>query len=180
MNRITIVGTPGAGKTTLGERLAELLGYPFVDLDSLGWDAGWTMPPPDVMNARTSAALAGDHWITAGNYSRVRPIVWGQADTVIWLDFPLLRVIYPRLFKRTVRRVITREELWGGNRESFRTQFLSRESLFAYAARSHERKKVEFTTALAQPEYAHLRLLRFCSPRETADWLAQLPGCADR
>lgn len=179
MNRITILGTTGAGKTTLGERLSGILGYPFVDLDALGWDANWTQPPPDVMNARTSAALSGDCWITAGNYSRVRPIVWGRADTVVWLDYPL-SVIYPRLFRRTVRRVFTREELWGGNRETFRAQFMSRESLFLYAARSHERKKVEFTTTLAQPEYAHLRMLRFSSPRETAAWLAHLSRPGDR
>ncbi len=73
-----------------------------------------------------------------------------------------------------MRRVITREELWNGNRESFRQQFMSRESLFLYAARTHERKKVEFTTTLAQPDYAHLRLLRFASPRKTADWLSGL------
>lgn len=174
MQRIAIVGTPGAGKTTLGEQLSRRLGYPFVDLDSLGWDPGWTMPPPDVMNARVSAALTGDHWITAGNYSRVRPIVWGRADTILWLDYPLYRVIYPRLFRRTMRRVITREELWGGNRESFRTQFLSRESLFAYAARSHERRKTEFPAELARPEYSHLRLLRFSSPAELERWLAEL------
>jgi adenylate kinase family enzyme len=175
MNRIAIVGTPGAGKTTLGEQLAAVLGYPFVDLDALGWDANWTLPPPDVMNARVSAALVGDQWITAGNYSRVRPIVWGQADMLLWLDYPLYRVIYPRLFRRTIRRLITREELWGGNRESFRTQFLSRESLFAYAARSHERRKTEFPAALTQPDYAHLQLVRFSSPRELDRWLDRLP-----
>lgn len=174
MQRIAIVGSPGAGKTTLGEQIAALLGYPFVDLDAIGWDANWTMPPPEVMNERVSSALRGEHWITAGNYSRVRPIVWGQADTILWLDYPL-RVIYPRLFRRTMRRVITREELWSGNRESFRTQFMSRESLFAYAARSHERRKAEFPDDLAQPEYAHLYLLRFTSPQETVKWLATLP-----
>jgi adenylate kinase family enzyme len=178
LNRITILGSSGAGKTTLGEELAARLGYPFVDLDALGWDAGWTMPPPDVMNARVSAALTGGRWITAGNYSRVRPIVWGRADTVVWLDYPLT-VIYPRLFRRTVRRVISREELWGGNRETFRAQFMSRESLFLYVARSHQRKKREFKTALAQPAYAHLRLLRFHSPQETAAWLANLPARGD-
>lgn len=179
MERITIVGTPGAGKTTLGERLAVMFDYPFVDLDALGWDANWTQPPLDVMNARVSAALQEERWITAGNYSRVRPIVWGRADTIIWLDYPLFSVIYPRLFRRTVRRVITREELWRGNRESFREQFMSRESLFFYAARSHERKKMEFTTDLARPEYSHLRLLRFTSPSATAEWLSGLTHPAE-
>ncbi len=31
--RITLIGMPAAGKTTLGKRLAHKLGYPFLDLD---------------------------------------------------------------------------------------------------------------------------------------------------
>lgn len=177
MNRIAIVGTTGAGKTTLGERLSALLDIPFIDLDVLGWEANWTQPPPEVMNARVSVELSGDRWITAGNYSRVRPIVWGMADTLIWLDYPL-RVIFSRLFRRTVRRVVGREELWGGNRESFREQFMSRDSLFYDAATTHNRRRAEFPVDLAKPAYAHLPLLRFRKPEETERWLARIDRVA--
>lgn len=54
----------------------------------------------------------------AGNYGRVRDLLWPRADTIVWLDyaFPL---VLGRLTARTVRRAVTGEILWNGNRETF-------------------------------------------------------------
>ena len=172
MNRIVVIGTTGSGKTTLAQRLAERLSLECIDLDALYWGPNWTPATVEVFRARVEAALCGDRWAVSGNYSRVRDIVWGRADTVIWLDYPL-RVALGRLFRRAIRRVVTREELWSGNRETFRGQFLSRDSLFLYAIRSHARHRRNYELAIQQPDYAHLAVLRFRSPRETDDWLAR-------
>ena len=51
----------------------------------------------------------------AGNYRNLRDSTWGRADTVVWLDYPL-PLIMGRLLRRTVRRIVTQEELWRGNR----------------------------------------------------------------
>jgi adenylate kinase family enzyme len=116
MQRIAIVGNTGSGKTTLGERLAECLGYPLIDLDAIHWGPAWTPAPQEEFRGRVAAALDGPTWITAGNYSKARDITWGRADTLIWLDYPLA-VSLARLFRRTVGRIVTREELlrivWG-------------------------------------------------------------------
>src|SRR5207247_10499361 len=66
-------------------------------------------------------------------------LVLPRADTLIWLD-PPLRVIFARLFLRALRRIRSGEELWPGtgNRETFRNQFLSRDTLFWWAIRSEE------------------------------------------
>ena len=37
MKCITVVGTPGSGKTTLAQHLARRLNYPFVEIDALFW-----------------------------------------------------------------------------------------------------------------------------------------------
>lgn len=170
MQRVVIVGTTGAGKSTLAERLAARLGGAFVDIDALNWGPDWTPAPVPILRERLSAALAGDCWAVAGNYSKVRDIAWGRADTLIWLDYPLPLTLW-RLFRRTVRRVFTRQELWAGNRERFREQFASRDSLFLWALKTHYRRRREYPAELARPEYAHLRVLRFRRPGEVEPWL---------
>lgn len=173
MQRIAVVGTTGSGKSTLAEALARRLDGAFVDLDALNWGPGWTPAPVADLRERVAASLSGPRWAVAGNYRQVRDIVWGRADTLVWLDYPLPLVLW-RLWWRTLRRVRTREVLWGGNRERFREQFLSRDSLFYYAVTTHKRRRREFTDCLRQPEYAHLHLVRLRHPRESGRWLAQV------
>lgn len=171
MMRVVIVGTTGSGKSTLAERLAAQLGGAFIDLDALNWGPNWTPAPVPLFRERVSAALSGECWVAAGNYSALRDLVWGRADTLVWLDYPLPLVLW-RLLRRTIRRVATQEELWGGNRERFWEQFGSKDSLFYYAITTHHRRPCQFSAALATAEYAHLRVLRFRRPREAERWLA--------
>src|SRR5690242_1650994 len=93
--RILILGSTGAGKTTLARQLAERLGLHHVELDALHWDANWTEAHPDVFAARTAQALANRAaWVVDGNYGEVRDLLWPQADTVIWLDYSLLLIVW--------------------------------------------------------------------------------------
>ncbi len=68
--------------------------------------------------ARVDAATEGPGWVVDGNYSVVRDVVWAKADAVVWFDLPYVTVL-ARVVRRTVRRSLTREELWNGNREPF-------------------------------------------------------------
>ena len=56
-----------------------------------------------LLRERTSAAIAGDRWVTDGNKSAVRDLVWPRADTVVWLDYPLAVSLW-RLGKRALWR----------------------------------------------------------------------------
>jgi adenylate kinase family enzyme len=170
MKRVVVVGTTGSGKSTLARRLATRLSGDFVDIDALNWGPDWTPAPTPSLRERMSAVLAGDCWVVAGNYSKVRDIVWGRADTLVWLDYPLPLILW-RLFRRTVHRVFTQEELWGGNRERFRAQFASRDSLFLFVLQTHYRRRREYPVELEKPEYAHLCVLHFHRPGEAEQWL---------
>ena len=39
--RIVVVGTTGAGKTTLASRIAVMLELPHIELDAINWQSGW-------------------------------------------------------------------------------------------------------------------------------------------
>uniref|UniRef100_UPI003F703225 hypothetical protein n=1 Tax=Reyranella sp. TaxID=1929291 RepID=UPI003F703225 len=110
-----------------------------------------------------------------GNYGQVRDLVWSPADTLVWLDLPL-PVVMSSLLRRTVKRAVTREELWGtGNRESLSTAFLSRNSILLYALRTHRRNQERFAQeckALA----AEKRVVRLRSRRDVERFaLSPLP-----
>lgn len=169
--RIAVVGTTGSGKTVLARSISLRLAIPHVELDALFWEDNWTPAPVEVFRERTARALSGDAWVADGNYGKVRDIVWGQAETIVWLDYAL-PVILGRLTWRTLRRIIAQEELWHGNRERFRAQFLSRDSLFLWALRSYPRRRREYPRLFQQREYAHLAVVRLRSPRATRDWLS--------
>ncbi|WP_327010199.1 adenylate kinase [Dactylosporangium sp. NBC_01737] len=122
MRRVSVVGNSGSGKSTLGKALAARLGVPFVELDAIHHLPGWQ--PIDVTEFRKKVGeiTEGDGWVIDGNYSAVRDLVWSRADTVIWFDLPRRTVIRQVLW-RTIRRGVTREELWNGNRERLTSLF---------------------------------------------------------
>jgi|GEM_PF-122870 len=171
LRRVIVVGVTGAGKTTFAQQLGKRLGMPAIELDALHWEPNWTMATLEDFRERVQQALAGERWVVDGNYSKVRDVIWAQADTLVWLDLPLPLILW-RLLRRSVRRVVSQEELWNGNRETFRGQFLSRDSLFLWALKTHARGRKTYPQLLQQPEYNHLRVLRFRRPQEVARWLA--------
>jgi adenylate kinase family enzyme len=133
--RFSVVGIPGSGKTTVSRLLAERLDLTHVELDALFHGPNWSEPPSDEFQRRVAAALDGlDGWVVDGNYrSRIGALVLGHADTIVWLDLPL-HVCLRRIWIRTWRRVLTREELWESrNRETIRNAFFARDSLLVWA-----------------------------------------------
>ncbi len=174
--RIAIIGTTGSGKTTLARELAKRLGAQHVELDALFWESGWRAAPNDTFRERVAAALRTPAWVSDGNYnSRIADLVWRRAETLIWLDlsFP---VVFRRLVWRTMTRIVRKTELWNSNRETWRSQVLSRDSLFVWILKSHRRNAREWTALLADPQYAHLRVVRLGSPRAVRLFLASTPG----
>lgn len=171
--RVAVVGTTGSGKTTLARQISTIRGIPHIELDALHWGPDWTPTPIGLFRDRTAQALSEEFWVVDGNYSKVRDIVWGRADAVVWMDFSL-PVIMGRLIWRTFSRIFTREELWSGNRERLWDQLFTSDSLFLYAFRTYRRRRREYAQLLGQPEHAHLTTVHLPSPHAARQWLAGL------
>lgn len=175
MRRVNVVGSAGVGKTTFARALATKLGAPCIELDALFWQQGnWMEPDTESFRRRVEPAISGDAWVVDGNYQgRIGTLVWEPADTVVWLDLPLWVSLW-RILRRSIPRVLRREVLWVGNRETFRNMFLSRNSLLYFALRTHRGRRRRFAERLARPEVSHLRLHRFRSNRDAERWLVTL------
>ncbi|MCI0437768.1 MAG: adenylate kinase [Chloroflexi bacterium] len=169
-HRIIVTGTTGSGKTTLARELSARLAIPNVELDALFWGPNWTETPSEVLRKRIAEATKGDEWIVDGNYSSARGSLWSRATTIIWLDYPL-RVIMRQLFWRTLYLTFTRQELWSGNKESFRNAFLSRNSILLFALKTHSRRRRAIGEALKQPEVSDVNIVRLRSPKVMRRWL---------
>jgi adenylate kinase family enzyme len=86
--RIVILGPSGAGKSTLCAALALKLGARPVHLDTYFHQPGtkW-QPRPAVEFIRLHAsAIAGDRWVSDGNYSRLLSTRLDRATGVLWVD----------------------------------------------------------------------------------------------
>jgi len=72
----------------------------------------------------------------------------------------------PRLLRRTARRIVRREELWAGNRESLRGAFWGRDALIPFALRNYRRRRRIYPVELAPYNVVRLR-----TTRQVAAWL---------
>jgi adenylate kinase family enzyme len=146
---------------------------PFVELDAWVHGPDWSETPDEVLRARLAPVLDDAGWVIDGAYQRkLGNVVLTAADEVVWLDLPM-RVWLARLLRRTLRRLIARQELWNGNRESLRGAFWGRDSLFGYALRTHCKRRRSWPR-----ELRGLPVTRLRSPRAVADWVAAT--CAGR
>lgn len=171
--RIAVIGATGSGKTTLAQQLGGILDLPVIELDALHWMPGWKEKPWPEIRAALNPLTQKNSWITDGNYSQLRDLIWPRADTIIWLDYPFLLIFF-RLFVRTLKRVFLKQELWNGNRERFHDNFLSRDSLFVWLLKSRTKHKKNYPLAFQEPQHAHLQILRFTHPRQTKCWLKSI------
>ncbi|KAJ7620074.1 hypothetical protein FB45DRAFT_929413 [Roridomyces roridus] len=106
--RVHIVGNSGTGKSTSGERLANLLGVPFISLDTYFYKSGWEESTTEEMRANVAEAFANapNGWVADGNYTRRLGSIIEAAETdIIWLD-PPLSLYLPRIIWRTVLRLL--------------------------------------------------------------------------
>ena len=124
MQRILIVGSGGAGKSTLSRRLSEILDIEVIHLDSLFWKPGWIESDPAEWQKTLESIMSRDSWIIDGNYSRTLPKRLEACDTVVFLDLPRIVCLWGAL-KRVVRHYgRTRPDMPEGCPERFDFEFL--------------------------------------------------------
>lgn len=168
--RIIVAGVSGSGKTTLAARIADLTGLPHTEIDSLYHGENWT-PRPSFVH-EVDRFTTEPRWVTEWQYRAVRQMLAERADTVVWLDLPF-RVTLARVIRRTVRRRLTNEVLWNGNREGPLLRFfVDRDHIVRWAIRT--RNKYRAAVRELESTQPHLQIVRLRSQREVETWLDTL------
>jgi adenylate kinase family enzyme len=109
MKRVAIIGPGASGKSTLAVRLGEITGLPVVELDKVFWQPGLVATPRDHWIAIQERLVAEEEWIMDGDLGLydVVEIRLRSADTILFLDFSLLRCVW-----RAIQRSRERLDFW--------------------------------------------------------------------
>ena len=92
--RVAIIGNQGAGKTTLANKLAKIIGLDYVEVP---W--AWGITPPEIDEIKRQMAKR-ESWIVDGDFGLL-----DMAETVIHLDFPLSLCLW-RTTTRSIKRFL--------------------------------------------------------------------------
>lgn len=167
MRRVLVIGSPGAGKSTLAAELAVKTGLPLIHLDQQYWQSGWVEPPKDEWRRRVTELIAGNSWIIDGNYGGTLELRLARADTVIVLEFRPWICLWRILRRLAASRGRVRSDMAEGCPEKLNLEFLLYTATFPFTARRR---------TLAKLARFKGRIVRLRSPAEARGFLQSLPS----
>lgn len=174
MQRVVVVGSSGSGKTTVARELAGILDAPHLELDSVFHRDGFADEAHDEFLPILKEFTSGDRWVVDGNYTShgTGDVVWPRADTFVWLD-PSRRIAMARVIRRTLRRILFREELWGGVREPFSNLYSldPYKNIIVWTWTRHGHVREKYATAMTDGSWDHATVHRLRSASEVEMFL---------
>ena len=133
-----MIGSGGAGKTTLSVAIATATGLPIIHLDSLYWREGWEPTPAAEWEDTVADLVHGHEWIMDGNYGGTLELRIAAADSIIFLDMARITCLWRVLKRRVANRHRPRPFLPSGCREVVTPSFL----WWIWTYRSKRRPKI--------------------------------------
>lgn len=84
--RVVVIGSSGAGKSTFACRLGAATGLPVTHIDQLFWQPGWVQTPKPLYLERLATVVAQDCWIIEGVNASTLDLRLPRTDLLIWLE----------------------------------------------------------------------------------------------
>jgi len=97
--RILVLGSPGAGKSTLTQKIARKKQLPIISLDQLFWVDNETTITTEELKIALKPLIETDRWIMDGNFASTLPLRLERAELILYLKVPRLKAMY-RVIKR--------------------------------------------------------------------------------
>lgn len=176
-SRVLFYGVTGSGKSSAARAYAARTGLPeFSADDDIGWLPGWRQPDTAIQRELAARIAGQDQWVLDSAYGVWRDLVVPRAELIVGLDYPRWLSLL-RLIRRSLRRVIAREEVCNGNKETLGRLFAA-DSIIGWHFRSFSRKRRVMRELQNAPGAS--KVLIFRHPRELEAWLRQLPEADPR
>lgn len=164
--RIAIIGASGAGKSSLAKKLTGILGIPCFELDG---SSDRKLPGED-QQAFVQRIAGLEAWIVPADYTSIRSVLWPRAEAILWLDYPLA-IPLARLARREIAPGLIQKAFTKRTYFNFWEKYLNKVRLFRRAFSIHRRNRRDLQSLLQQREFAHIVLIRFKRPTQTAGWV---------
>lgn len=88
MQKVIVIGSPGAGKSTFARKLRDKTGLPLYYLDLIWHLPDRTNITREAFDLKLAEILKTKEWILDGNYGRTLELRLKACDTVFLLDYP--------------------------------------------------------------------------------------------
>lgn len=166
MNRVTIVGSPGAGKSTLARNMHSILRIKVIHLDRVFWEPGWKEKSRDKRIDILQKIILDRQWIIEGTYLGASEPRLEAANTIIFLDIPFYVCLIRVFIQRFKHRGKHRRDLHEGCKERLNLKRILKVLAFPIRGRRTLYKELK--------NYETEKIVRLRSTKEVDRFLAQL------
>ena len=87
VNKISIIGGPGTGKSTLANNIGKELNLPIHHLDGTNYKPNWVQVDKKKRDENILKIADGESWVIDGTYKATLEERIGKSDLVIFLDY---------------------------------------------------------------------------------------------
>ncbi len=166
MDKIVIIGSPGAGKSTLARKLGRKLHIKVVHLDRKFWQPGWKEKPRDKRIEILEKLVEVKQWIIEGTYLGSSEPRLKAADAIIFLDFAPLLCLWRIINRHREYHRHPRHDIPEGCHDKLNLIRILKVLVFPFRGKRTLEKKLSI--------YHSKQIIRLHSPKEVDDFLAKL------
>ena len=101
INKISLIGGPSTGKSTLAENMGRKLNLPIIHMDGINYDPGWVQVDKEKRDNIIRKHISEPKWLMEGTYTSTLKERLEKSDLVIFLDYSTATKL-KGIFQRTI------------------------------------------------------------------------------
>ncbi len=173
LRKFTVVGSSCAGKTTVSKVIAEKLDIEYIGIDYISWLPNWVTIPEEDLRRIINETTSANSWVIDGNYSRFHDLTLNRSEAIIWLNYSFMRV-FSRSLYRTIKHVITQEEIFPGCKGYFFRSFCTKDSIIWYVIKTWKKKRNKYRKIFDEKVFGDKEYIECNNQKELDQYVATL------